>query len=76
MLKNVARTGDQRMIADANQAFGKLLDAAGTVSPQISGEIQSKVGGRVQDTSKKLATDLDTTLGTQPTLHQCLKDSW
>jgi len=75
MLQNVARTGDQRMIADANQAFGKLLDAAGTVSPQISGEIQSKVGGRVQDTSKKLATDLDTTLGTQPQGTQTILES-
>ncbi len=66
MLEKVTRSGDSRMIADANKAFANLLDAAGTVSPSLGGQVQKTVSDRVQDTATKLSSDLDTTLGTQP----------
>ena len=66
MMEKVARSGDERMIADANTAFTKLLDAAATVSPQAGGEVQKIVGDRVTESSTKLASDLDTSLGVQP----------
>jgi hypothetical protein len=66
MLEKVTRSGDSRMIADANEAFAKLLDAAGTVSTSIGGQVHKTVGTRVQDTAAQLSGDLDVTLGTQP----------
>jgi hypothetical protein len=66
MLEKVTRSGDSRMIADANEAFAKLLDAAGTVSTSIGGQVHKTVGTRVQDTAAQLSGDLDATLGTQP----------
>jgi hypothetical protein len=75
MLQKVNRSGDSRMIADANEAFAKLLDAAGTVSPSLGGQVQKNVGDRVQDTATKLGTDLDTTLGTQPQGTQTILES-
>lgn len=66
MMDKVARSGDERMLADANKAFTTLLDTAATISPSAGGEIQKVVGDRVQDTSSRLAGDLDVTLGTQP----------
>ena len=66
MMEKVARSGDQRMIADANMAFTKLLDGAATVSPSLGSEVQKVVGDRVLDSSTKLASDLDAGLGVQP----------
>ena len=66
MMEKVSRSGNERMIADANTAFTKLLDAAATVSPQAGGDIQKIVGDRVTGSSTKLASDLDTSLGVQP----------
>ena len=66
MMEKVARSGDERMIADANMAFTKLLDGAATVSPSLGSEVQKVVGDRVLNSSTKLASDLDEGLGTQP----------
>ena len=66
MMEKVARSGDQRMIADANMAFTKLLDGAATVSPSLGSEVQKVVGDRVTSSSAQLSSDLDTSLGVQP----------
>lgn len=66
MMEKVMRSGDERMIADANTAFTKLLDTAATVSPQAGEQVQKVVGERVTQTASQLGGDLDTALGVQP----------
>jgi hypothetical protein len=75
MMEKVARSGDERMIADANMAFTKLLDGAATVSPSLGAEVQKAVGDRVLNSSTKLGSDLDAGLGTQPQGTQTILDN-
>ena len=75
MMDKVLKSGDDRMIADATEAFQKLLDGAATVSPKLGGEVQNVVGQRVQDSSTRLAGDLDSSLGVQPQGQQTILQS-
>jgi len=74
MMEKVMRSGDERMIADANSAFTRLLDTAATVSPSAGEQVQKVVGERVKQTSQTLGQDLDTTLGVQPKGEQTIYD--
>jgi hypothetical protein len=66
MLENVARAGNQKMMADANEAMAALADASGASSAQQSGRIHKAVDDRVTQSSAQMDESFDEILGTSP----------
>lgn len=62
---NLKRAGENRMVADANEAAATLLDAAASASPSARQAADRAVGGRVQAESQKVLGGLDESVGIQ-----------
>jgi hypothetical protein len=60
------RAGDQRMVADANDAVKVLLDAAAASSGAGRQAVNEAVGGRVEESARRVLGGLDETIGAAP----------
>ena len=60
------RAGDQRMVADSNEAVQVLLDAAAASSPAGREAASQAVTGRVEQASQRILGGLDETVGAAP----------
>jgi len=60
------RAGDQRMVADANEAVQVLLDAAAASSGPARQAVNEAVTGRVEESARRVLGGLDETIGAAP----------
>jgi len=58
--------GDQRMVADANRAVTVLLDAAAASSGPARQAVEEAVGGRVEESARRVLGGLDESIGAAP----------
>lgn len=68
------RAGDQRMVADANEAVQVLLDAAAASSGPGRQAVTEAVTGRVDEASRRVLGGLDETIGAAPPAGQRVVD--
>jgi len=68
------RAGDQRMVADANEAVQVLLDAAAASSGPGRQAVTEAVTGRVDEASRRILGGLDETIGAPPPAGQRVVD--
>jgi len=68
------RAGDQRMVADANEAVQVLLDAAAASSGPGRQAVTEAVSGRVDEASQRVLGGLDETIGAPPPAGQRVVD--
>lgn len=68
------RAGDQRMVADANKAVTVLLDAAAASSGPARQAVDTAVGGRVEESARRVLGGLDETIGAPPPAGQRVVD--
>lgn len=66
MIKQVERSGSEKMMVDATSAFERLLDATKGSSPGMSQKVDSAITGRVEGKSNVLQQDINTTFGVKP----------
>ena len=80
MIKQVERSGSEKMMVDATKAFERLLDATKGSSAGMTQKVDDAITGRVEVKSGQLQGDINTTLGVKPqgtttVLEQVGKDS-
>lgn len=69
------RAGDQRMVADANEAVQVLLDAAAASSGPGRQAVTEAVSGRVDEASQRVLGGLDETIGAPPPAGQTVTET-
>ena len=71
----IRRAGSQGMIADADEAASKLLDASIALGGEAATVGRSAVEGRVTGLSERLGSVMDETLGAAPVGRQTIADT-
>lgn len=69
------RAGDQRMVADANEAVQVLLDAAAASSGPGRQAVNTAVGGRVEESARRVLGGLDESIGGPPPAGQTVTET-